>query len=252
MKSIRKAWTPLLFVALCACAEPPHRESLAPPDPGAYLRELDVWRSSRVESLTGPEGWVTLAGLFWMEEGKTYTVGGDPASDIKLPQEHAPLHIGSLSVQAGSVNFRSAASGAGTHSAATQYAETRNAVTHDGVPVASIALRSDKEGKPTVLTVGSVTFRVIDRAGRLGVRVKDSQHPLRTAFQGLSYFPVNSALRVDAVLMPHEAVQSLRILNILGQSQDYIWPGTLKFTIDRKEYTLDAVREPGEDFLFII
>src|SRR5205823_2893056 len=47
-------------------------------------------------------------------------------------------------------------------------------VTHDGRAVSSLDLTSDAQGEPTVLASGSLRFFVIERAGNLGVRVRDS------------------------------------------------------------------------------
>src|SRR5438067_9142088 len=34
-----------------------------------YLEEVEEWRRGRLERLTAPEGWLSLAGLWWLHEG---------------------------------------------------------------------------------------------------------------------------------------------------------------------------------------
>src|SRR5689334_8656561 len=121
-----------VLLSLTACAGRPQAEPGRALDLAAHERKLDAWRAHRLESLTGPDGWTTLAGLFWLESGKAYSVGSDPTSDIALPADHAPTHIGSLAVLAGGSILFTAAPNAG--------------VTEDGKPVQALTLRSDGGG----------------------------------------------------------------------------------------------------------
>jgi uncharacterized protein (DUF1684 family) len=84
---------------------------------------------------------------------------------------------------------------------------------------------------PTVLRSGSVTYRLIERGGKVALRVKDSSYVLRTDFKGLTYFPLDTSLRVLAHLVPHATPRTLRILNVIGQTEEYRSPGLLEFTI---------------------
>ena len=60
------------------------------------------------------------------------------------------------------------------------------AVTLAGKPVTKSALRSDAAGAtPDVLALGALTLQIIDRGGRLGVRLKDMKSPARDKFKGL-------------------------------------------------------------------
>ena len=56
-------------------------------------------------------------------------------------------------------------------------------VTHDGQPVTSLELATDATGEPTVLASGPLRFFVIERAGHIGVRVRDLNNPHRLAFR---------------------------------------------------------------------
>ena len=60
------------------------------------LHEADVlaWRDSRRESLLAPTGFLTLAGLFWLDEERT-TFGSAPDNDIVFPAPADP-HIGTF------------------------------------------------------------------------------------------------------------------------------------------------------------
>src|SRR5580765_8546121 len=84
-------------------------------------------------------------------------------------------------------------------------------------------------GEPTVLASGSLRFFVIERAGNLGVRVRDLNNPHRTTFQGLSYFPVSTDWVFDARFEPYQPAHHIKIINILGMEQDYQSPGAVIF-----------------------
>jgi uncharacterized protein (DUF1684 family) len=224
---------------LASCSNAGPARSGRPLDPGAYEQEIAAWRSSRVDAVAGPDGWTTLAGLFWLESGRTYRVGDDPTCEVTVPRGHAPGLRGALVVGEDAVHF-TAAPGAGA--------------ALDGAPLGAspVALRSDRVGAASVLSSGSVTLRVIERGGRLAVRMKDARHPLRSAFAGLSYFPLDPAMRVEAKLEPPASPKKLRVLNRVGQTEEYPSPGTLVFSIGDRECRLDAAQEPGKSSLFIL
>src|SRR6185503_12848721 len=140
------------------------------PAPGnAYQADIMKWRQKRVEELTGEGGWLSLAGLFWLKQGQN-RFGSAPSNEIVLPRNRAPRLAGSLWLSRGIVRLK-AKPGAG--------------VTHNGSRVTDLMLESDAGGKQTILKLGSLTFYVIKRGERLGVRVKDSQNPDRSGFAGL-------------------------------------------------------------------
>ena len=97
-----------------------------------------------------------------------------------------------------------------------------------------------------MLRSGSMTYRLIERGGRLLLRVKDSAYTLRRDFKGLQYFPTDTSFRVLAHLVPHPTPRTVRILNVLGMTEEYSSPGTLHFTLAGKPYTIAATFE-GKD-----
>jgi len=99
----------------------------------------------------------------------------------------------------------------------------------------------------------TLRFFVIERAGNLGVRVRDLSNPHRTGFQGLSYFPVSTAWVFEARFEPYQPARHIRIINILGMEHEYEFPGAVVFVKDGREWRLDAVlEEPGDRELFIM
>jgi uncharacterized protein (DUF1684 family) len=231
----------LLLSAACA------REQQQPPQPrttnqqlkatgAAYTEEVEQWKAKRLASLKGEDGWLSLVGLHWLKEGEN-KIGSDPSNEVALPEGKAPRVAGSLFLNNGSVKIE---------------ARPDSGITSEGKPVTSLDLKSDADGKPTVLKLGTLTFHVIKRGERIGVRVKDSASPERTNFRGLEYFPTDERWRVEARFEPYNPPKTIPIVNVLNMEEDNPSPGAIVFDIDGKTYRLDALTEEGEEQFFII
>jgi uncharacterized protein (DUF1684 family) len=195
------------------------------PSPDAYRHEIDAWRADRESGLRNPEGWLTLVGLFWLQEGDN-RFGSDPQSRVVLPAGKAPAFAGTLVLHGGAVTVR---------------AEPGSGVESNGRPVTEMLLAPDAKGKPAVLHLGSLSFFVIKRGDRLGVRVKDSKSPALAAFRGVESFPVDPSWRVVARFEPHATPVSIPITNILGMTENDPSPGVVVFERGGQTYRLDAL-----------
>src|ERR1039457_5867850 len=60
----------------------------------AYILEISNWHNKRVQNLKKENGWLNLAGLYWLKQGEN-TFGNDSLNDIKFPT-NAPLKIGTI------------------------------------------------------------------------------------------------------------------------------------------------------------
>jgi uncharacterized protein (DUF1684 family) len=198
---------------------------------------IEAWREARVSRLTSDSGWLTLAGLFWLTEGDN-SFGRASSNALVLDNASLADTAGSFMVTGERVRFL-ARPGAG--------------VTHDGQAVTSLDLASDAQGEPTMLASGSLRFFVIERAGNLGVRVRDLDNPHRRNFGGLSYFPVSTDWVFNARFEPYQPAHHLQIVNILGMVEDAQSPGAVVFRKNGREWRLDTVLEtPGDRELFIM
>jgi uncharacterized protein len=214
-------------------------DSVKPPttaDQSTYNQEIDQWRAKREKRLMSEDGWLTLVGLFWLNEGEN-KIGSDPSNTVVFPKDRSAAVVGSLWLEKGKVRIE---------------AKPDSGITSENKPVTSQALVSDADPNvdPTELHLSSLTFYVISRANKIGVRVKDSKNPARTQFPGLQYFPTSTDWRIEAKLVPNNPPKKIPITNILGMTDDTDSPGTLVFQKDGKTYHLDALKE--EDQLFIL
>ncbi len=228
----------IIFLALSsnlATAGKPPQTNRSLTDP-SYIKEIGKWRNERLEEINGESGWNTLVGLFWLNEGKN-RFGSDPANDIVLPRNRAPKVAGSLWLDKGTVRLS---------------AKLEAGITNEGNRVGDLVLKTDADGWPTPLKLGSLTMFVIRRGEKFGLRVKDKQSPARTHFAGLEYFPVDLKWRVEAKLEAYVPPKVISIANVLGMVDSMTSPGALVFEMNGKEYRLDPVLEKGSKQLFLI
>lgn len=211
------------MLALAACAPPP---PAAPRDPpAAYEREVERWRADRVARLMADDGWLTLVGLFWIEEGES-RLGSNPNFEVPLPPP-LPARVGTLTLKNRKAHFKPA----------------------PGVDLKETDLRSDLVSGYEVLSLGTVSFYLIERGPRFGIRVKDMRSPARAKFVGLDWYPVDSSWKVRAKFVPsphHVTFETEVGVNEEGES-----PGFVEFERDGRQVRLDGVREEDELFFVI-
>jgi uncharacterized protein (DUF1684 family) len=223
---MKSAFALLLFLTAACRYEPPAGTI----DGSSIQKDEDARRAHRAERLKAPDGWLTLAGLYWLNDGN---------NDVLLP---AKTTISAQFVlQNGTVTL-----------------EPNPPLTIGGKPVtAAVALHDDTEPKPTVVRTGTLSFVAIRREDaahgpRFGVRVRDTDADARTHFKGLDYFPVDPSSSVEARFEPYNPPKKIPITNVLGMTSNEISPGALVFTLQGREFRIDPILEQGETDYFII
>ena len=188
---------------------------------GTYEDSIRAWQKHRNDGLRAEDGWLTLVGLFWLKPGNN-TIGSGEKNDFVLPKSSSPARIGTLHLEGDKVSFTDAKG-------------------------ASRNLSYD-EDKPDKVQVGSISFFVIKRGDRFGVRAKDSNNPVRRNFQGMQFFPINPALHFTAKFIPDS--KKIPILNILGQTEMQESPGIVEFRYQGNTYHLRPIYE-GKTLFFL-
>lgn len=202
--------------------------------PSGYEASVQQWRKQREERLRSKDGWLTVAGLFWLKPGEN-RAGSDPSYEIVLPESRAPKRLGVFDFSGGAVRFRIAS---GAH------------VTVNGKPVMTAELRPDTPGPADVLQSGDFTMFVIKRGDRYGIRLKDIRNPARLDFRGLHWYPIDPKYRIEANWIPYPKPQTIPIPNVLGQVEQMPSPGYAEFRISGKTMRLYPVSE-GKELFFI-
>ncbi len=209
----------------------------AAPAQDAYRTSVDAWHAERVARLAAEDGWLSLIGRDWLKPGEN-TLGSAPGSTVLLPDWAAPAQAGLFFLEGTTVRFKPLP-GSG--------------LLLNGQPAREALLKSDAEGKPDVLQAGRVTFYVIRRGDRFGIRIKDPETPARKAFHGVQRYLVDPAWRVEAEFLPYATPQSRAIPTVLGTSEPMTAPGLLKFKVGGREVTLEPmIEDPEHPELFLI
>jgi uncharacterized protein (DUF1684 family) len=200
----------------------------------SYVQQIEQWRALREARLKSAGGWLTVAGLFWLNDGDN-TAGTDADCDIKLPQGSVAGHIGAFRFHDGKVSFH-AAEGA--------------AVAVNGTPEQTAELKSDADQDgPDMVTVNALTMFVMHRGDKFGIRMKDRNSEYLRNFTGLRWYPVRPEYRVTARFVAWPEPKSIPIANVLGQTEPTPSPGYVEFTVNGVAARLDAVAEDGSLFL---
>lgn len=204
----------------------------APVDP-EYVAEIESWRTQRDEGLRKPDGWFSLVGLHWLEDGEN-VFGSDPGCAVPLPEGKAPRHAGVFTVRDDGVYLKATAPG----------------ITVDGEPVEAMKMVKDVDGEPTVVELGSLRFYIIERGEQLGVRVKDTEAKALEEFSGIESYPIDPSWRINARFEPYDPPRTIKIPNVIGTVSESECPGEVVFERGGKEYRLDVL-DAGESYWII-
>jgi len=208
--------------------------------PDAYQQGIEKWRADRVARLTGPEGWLSLIGLEWLQEGAN-KVG--TASDNDVILQAGPAHLGVITLdKSGQAHIKLAKD---------------SGATIDGKQVEEATLIDDAHAtgnaSPTKVSFGTANFFVIDREGRKALRVKDSEAASRKHFLGIDYFPIDPSWHIVADWVPFDPPHDLQIGSVIGTIDTVKVPGKAVFTRDGHTYELLPYQEePGGELFFVL
>ena len=100
-----------------------------------YENQILQWRAKKYEERVGENGWLSLAGLSWLNPGRNL-VGSNPMCEVTLP-ERAPTFLGIVEWKGKTVRL--------------QVAEGVR-VQVNGKLVQKTVLKSDQEAKPSFIT----------------------------------------------------------------------------------------------------
>lgn len=201
-----------------------------------YAQEVERWHAARIARLTAPDGWLSLVGLEWLKPGRN-RVGGTADNDIVLAG--AAPHLGAVEWADDGSLVVSLRSDAGA--------------TIDGEAKTGAVMLDDSHHSPTTVAFGSVSFIAIDRGGRKGLRVRDSEAATRSGFAGIDRFPVDPAWRIVADWLPLDPPFQLATGTVIGTIENYPAPGKAVFERDGQRFELYPVLEaPGDRQLFLI
>lgn len=229
LRSVHHAARAASILVLVGCTP-----DLPTPDPDTHRTDVLEWHARRTGDLKQPEGWFSVVGLFWLDQG-TASFGSDPAADLVFPPP-APPRIGNFWRHGDMVRMD---------------VEPGVNVTVAGQPVRTVDLYSDAYEGTTVARVGSLMWYLIERQGQVGVRLKDTAVAAIAEFEGVDTFPVSVAWVIPARFDRYDPPKTIEVPNVLGTISEQPSPGAVVFRMDGKKLRLDVTGDPDAARFFI-
>ncbi len=222
----RAVWSALLLVAAgCGNAEF---------DAAEYEAAVLEWREERLANLRGENGYLNLAGLFWLTPGET-TFGGGSDNDLRFPGVDTP-RIGRFILGESGVRM---------------VPEPGVDVRYEGIPVRALSLSDDTTETPVTITHGRFAWGVIRRQDRYGIRLRDYEHPAIFGLPPLGYFPIDSRYRVIGRLERYPEPRVLAVDTVVeGLGWNPVSPGVVEFSLLGESYALEAYAS-GDRLFFV-
>ncbi len=185
-----------------------------------YLQSIARWDSMRLQSLQSKDGWLNLAGLFWLQEGENSLGSGSKNTHV-FPR--GPEKIGVIRF---------------TNEKAFFAADPCVQVLMGEEAVNSVEMISDKAGRPTRLDVDSLSFYLIRRGERTGIRLRDYKNPKIKALQHIERFSPDTNWIIRAKFLENTTGMTISVPDVLGDVTVEKVPGILEFTYEGDTYRL--------------
>ena len=225
-----------------------------------FVTEWNTWRDSRNSALATPFGWLSVSGLHWLDETTTwpdapgtFTVDDGWVTVALEPGTKAGPAAATLDLMSKSAEAAAGTSNASATSSAAVPSDTTVMPVIPDIP--SPEVRVDENGFSAKLprggslqwfTVGSVLYELIDRSGRIGIRVRDSKAPLLGKFVEVPVFDPNPDFVFLGKFTPFETPQ----VHTIRTAQDDLNAettavGVVTFTSSEGEVKLLATGKPA-------
>lgn len=193
------------------------------------LALLAKFRADREVTLKQDTGWLTVAGLHFLNQGDN-TVGSDPSNDIVLSFASVPKHVGVITVNGTAVHIRAV--------------EGQSLLVNDLLKTESDLHGAFDQQPVDTLRFGPVSFFVHYSGPRLALRVRDQQSALRRDFRGLTWYAPDPNYRIVGTFTPYPERKVVHIPNILGDIEPFDAVGTVTFTLAGVSHTVEAWGNP--------
>lgn len=204
----------------------------------AFLEDMK-YRENRAAWMRSERSPLALAGLFWLKAGRN-SFGTDRDNDFVLPTGSAPGRVGyfELKGNTASVNIEYETAMKLNGRRAKQREE----------------LKSDASGtEPDILELNHLRMKIIERGGKLAVRLMDLKRSSLLAFRTIDFYEINPELRVEAKFRPYKPPKKIKVATVSGYVEELESPGVAQFSLGGTPMQLEPVLEtPGDTKLFFM
>ncbi len=189
-----------------------------------YFEFVENWHENRIERLHDDRGWLRLAGLYWLDEGEQ-SFGSGSHARVRFPEGSIPELAGIFEVKEDTVFIRVVGN--------TDIRDEHDNQMRDNVISTPEMTRT--------LSYRSLTWFVVRREEKIGIRLFDDNSPHLRNFDGIDRYDVDKEWRVEADFTPKEEGATMMIENVLGQMIEWDVAGTLTFSVDGHEANILAL-----------
>lgn len=200
----------------------------------SWQKDLLEWRDKHATELKKPDGWLSLAGLEWLQPGDN-SFGSAADNKIHLADTQV-AHLGVLQLDGQTVRLVEPAGGF-----------------PPGFLVAGAAAKSqvlrvdpDTDTKAQHLTIETLNMYVIRRGDRFALRVKDSKSQALLGFHGLKWYAPDLNYRVTAKWIPYNPPKTVALETLAGTHYSQPVPGAAEFLLKGETYRLEPVLENSD------
>ena len=191
-----------------------------------YRQAIQEWRKERNDTIRKENGWLSLAGLYWLKLGRNQ-FGSDPKCEIQLP-ERVPENVGYFEYNGRSVSLRvNAGETVKVNDKATDFA----------------ILQPDISENPSFIQLMDVQLVVIQRGNRMGVRMWDNRSEKRASFPARTWYDIDEAFRLPATFTPYDRPKMAYFPDLTGEKAEFPVEGYLTFQQNGTTYNLDINKE---------
>ncbi len=196
-----------------------------------YIQSIHEWHQTREQNLKKENGWLNLAGLFLLKEGKN-TVGAHPKNNIVFPKGKCVPFLGTIYLKNNQVSIN---------------IKKNVTVLQNNTRVTSLLIYKEDE-QPVVLNHKSLRWFVIKRGNDYYIRLRDLESKQNQLFKGIDCYPVDKKWNMEAHL-DTTAKDTVEIIDVLGNINKEISAGKVVFTLNGNTYRLDALDEVENLFI---
>ena len=216
----------IFIFSLIGCEKQPDSE---------YIKSVKAFHSQRIERLKQPDGWLSLAGLYWLKEGEN-SFGSDESNDLVFPNKSASAKLGVFVLEESQILAKITGG---------------EKVFLNNIRVSYQIMHSDLTDNPTILKHGSLSWYALQRGDRFGIRLKDKNAPLLKEFTDIDMFEIDSTWRIPAKFVDYDAPREVLTPTAIGTFEKEEAIGKLEFRINNKQFSLEpSVSENGYFLVF--
>ena len=217
----------LLFSLLFFVEDAPEKE----PSENAFEMAETEWRAKREASLKSENSWFNVSGLFWLEEGAN-EFGTHADLRLRMPPHSTVERAGVIFRENEGVRFEM---------------NRGQRATVQGEPRSNGRLEVGE-----ILSHNHLRMFLIERGGRLALRIRDLRSSNFLDFKALDFYRPNEKFVIEAEFEPYDPPDKITISTVINTELEMIIPGVISFTFKGKKYELLPTVETLEDESYFI